>query len=213
MAEVELEQKPDGDEYLQAVLAVTQQMEHLVTTLLSISRTEAGLETAVLDEVDVVQVLNECWSTQQEDAEKKRAKYRFEGPDSAWIHSDPALLSRVLTNLLSNAVSYVPPGGEIRCDIRSENGRVLLDIGNTTHDLRKEDLPHLFEPLWRKEASRSEQAHHGLGLCLVKAYARLLDSSVVADLPHPDWFRITLDLPAAASSRVSEPLHGHRMVS
>jgi two-component system sensor histidine kinase QseC len=212
MAEVELEQKPKGDEYLEAVLAITQQMEHLVTTLLAISRTEAGLETAVLAQVDLPQLLDECWRAQQEGAEGRKVTYVYEGPDSVWIHSDAALLSRVLTNLLSNAVSYVAPGGEIRCDIRREDGRVLLDIGNTTHDLRKEDLPHLFEPLWRKEASRSEQAHHGLGLCLVKAYANLLDSRVVADLPRPDWFQITLDLPAAAAD-VAEPRDRRRKAS
>lgn len=213
MAEVELEQKPDGDEYLQGVLAIAQQMEHLVTTLLAISRTEAGLETAVLGQVDLAQVLDECWRAQKEDAEAKRVNYVFEGPESVWIHSDAALLTRVLTNLFSNAVSYVPPGGEIRCDIRRENGRVLLDTGNTTHDLGKEDLPHLFEPLWRKEASRSEQAHHGLGLCLVKAYASLLDSRVVADLPRPDWFQITIDLPATEAAPASKPREGRRMAS
>jgi len=73
---------------------------------------------------------------------------------------------------------------------------------------------HLFEPLWRKEASRSEQAHHGLGLSLVKAYARLLDLRVAVDLPRSDWFQITLDLPAVtAAAQVSEPRDGRRMVS
>jgi len=214
MAEVELEQKPNGDEYLQAVLAIAQQMEHLVTTLLAISGTEAGLETPVLERVDLVQVLEECWRAQREDAERKQIACLFERTESVWIHSDAALLSRVLTNLLSNAVSYAPKRGEIRCHSRSENGRALLEIGNTTHDLTNEDLAHLFEPLWRKEASRSEQAHHGLGLSLVKAYARLLDLRVAVDLPRSDWFQITLDLPAVtAAAQVSEPRDGRRMVS
>ena len=213
MAEVELEQNPKGDEYLQAVLAIAQQMEHLVTTLLAISRTEAGLETPVLERVDLVQILDECWHTEREESERKQIAYVCEQPESVWIHSDPALLSRVLTNLLSNAVSYAPKGGEIRCRSRSENGRALLEIGNTTRDLKKEDLAHLFEPLWRKEASRSEQAHHGLGLCLVKAYASLLDSRVVADLPRPDWFQITIDLPATEAAPASKPREGRRMAS
>lgn len=196
MAEVELDQDPEGVEYLQSVLAIAKQMEHLVTTLLAISRTEAGLETAVLERVDLARVWEECWRAQGEEAEQKKIEYSFQGPESAWIQSDPTLLSGILTNLLSNAVSYAPRAGEVRCRLSGEQDRWVLTIGNTTHDLTENDLSHLFEPLWRKEASRSEQAHHGLGLSLVKAYAALLDAQVKADLPRPDWFQISLTLPA-----------------
>ena len=207
LAEVELEQNPDGADYLHSVLAIAQQMEHLVTTLLAISRTEAGLESAVMEPVDLVKVLEDCWRTQRAQAEEKGVDYSFlvglaaegEQTDSVWIDTDPALLSGVLNNLLSNAVSYVPPEGKIRCEVSGENERWILTIGNTTHDLTEEDLPHLFEPMWRKEASRSEQAHHGLGLSLVRAYATLLDARVKVDLPGPDWFQITLDLPATTT--------------
>lgn len=66
---------------------------------------------------------------------------------------------------------------------------------NTTHDLQPADLEQLFEPFWRKEASRSQSEHHGLGLSLVETYANVLGLEIAATLPRRDWLVVSLTLP------------------
>jgi signal transduction histidine kinase len=79
---------------------------------------------------------------------------------------DATLLRIIFNNLFDNAVSYTPPGGEIRIRGDIVDGRVEIRISNQTDDL-PDNLDRLFEPLFRKESSRSDAgAHLGIGLTL-----------------------------------------------
>ena len=95
------------------------------------------------------------------------------------IETDPALLRVVLRNLLENAIEYTPPQGCI--DIRTEHdpaGQLLIKISNSCVGLNASDLPRLFEPFWRADASRTGTGHAGLGLTLVQAYCQAIGASV-----------------------------------
>ena len=110
--------------------------------------------------------------------------------------TDPALFRGILDNLLSNAVSYIRPGGEVRCVVResADDDAVVLEIRNPTDGLKSEDLLHVREPFWRKDAARSDSDHFGLGLCSAEAYARLLNVAVDIELDG-DEFVVALPLP------------------
>ncbi len=66
---------------------------------------------------------------------------------------------------------------------------MALTVANTTHALEAGDLPHLFEPLWRKDAARTDRDHVGLGLALVSAIAQRLDIDVHAESVLHDALR------------------------
>ena len=54
---------------------------------------------------------------------------------------------------------------------------ISLRLENRTDELTETDLPHLFEPFWRKDTARSDRHHHGLGLALAAEFAALLEES------------------------------------
>lgn len=58
-------------------------------------------------------------------------------------------------------------------------------------------MVHLFEPLWRKDKARSDAAHSGLGLALVKALAKLLEMDVRAKLTDSNTVEISVKIPKA----------------
>ena len=85
---------------------------------------------------------------------------------------------------------------EDSCDLVILN--VMLPKMNGLTVLRKvaEDLPHIFEPLWRKDPARTDGTHCCVALALVKAYMDALGATVRAELVTPELFRMTVSFPA-----------------
>ena len=83
---------------------------------------------------------------------------------------DRRLLEQVLDNLLDNAAAYSGAGNEVRVKLWRQDGQASLTVENTGVRIPGADLPQLFEPFYRVEASRSRQTGGtGLGLSIAKA--------------------------------------------
>ncbi|HSV15189.1 MAG TPA: ATP-binding protein, partial [Tepidisphaeraceae bacterium] len=114
--------------------------------------------------------------------------------------TDRTMLSVVLRNLLINAVEYAPPGGRVRIETSNRGGDIELRIGNTNATLGDADLPHLFEPFWRKDPARTGGVHAGLGLALVATYCNALGIEIETSLTSPDWFEVRLCIQRRAAT-------------
>lgn len=82
------------------------------------------------------------------------------------VQADPDRLERILTNLLSNALKYSPAGSEVQVNVGQANGSALVSIRDRGQGIDDEDLPHIFEPLYRAKTQRKESL--GLGLSIAK---------------------------------------------
>lgn len=205
LAEVGLQGLTDTDldrdlrGYFQDALNIALQMEHLVTTLLALARSESGLETARCQSIDFAALVQKAWRPFDEQARAREIAVDFTLPAEAHIETDDTLLEAILTNLFSNAVLYTPRAGRIQLEHEEEDGALRMTLSNTNNQLARADLEHLFKPFWRKDQARSDHYHSGVGLTLVAAYARLLNATVRAELPSPDLFRIILRHPVAVA--------------
>jgi len=184
-------------------LAVAEQMEHLVENLLSLVRCESGLQNTTIRPVDLKASIESLWETYAPQAKAKQIYWHMELTDRATIQSDQTMFEAILRNLFSNAITYTKSNGAILCSLERRDTRYLLSLTNTCDNLKSEDLEHLFEPFWRKDESRADHAHCGIGLSLVKAYGRLLNIDVQALLPDSNLFRIVLSIPTPEASLTS----------
>ncbi|MCB1055202.1 MAG: two-component sensor histidine kinase, partial [Acidobacteria bacterium] len=121
-----------------------------------------------------------------------------EGRGRFVVESDRGKLELILTNLVSNAVAYSPPGAVVETRIGRSDGEVVVAIANPAPDLEDADLPHLFERFWRKDQARTGGQHVGLGLTLVKSSADLLGLELGVELTPDRRLRFVLPLPLAA---------------
>lgn len=105
--------------------------------------------------------------------------------DPVWM--DPAKVQRVLTNLISNAVRYTPPGGTISLSAHKRNGDVQVSVHDSGSGIAAKDLPHVFEMFRRGEAARTRDIHTtasyadrgvGLGLAIAKAFVEAHDGHI-----------------------------------
>jgi len=186
--------------FCQDTLSVARQMEQLVVNLLGLVRCESGLQKVDIHSVDLRRFIETVWQAFESQAEDKKIYCQFNLTDNAVVHSDQTLFEAILRNLFSNAVTYTERNGSVLCTLEKESGAFLFSLTNTNKGLTREDLEHLFEPFWRKEESRTDQSHCGIGLSLVSAYSRLIDIELCAELPAPDLFRILLRIPIATEA-------------
>ncbi|CAN5611815.1 hypothetical protein BH24CHL1_BH24CHL1_14890 [soil metagenome] len=85
------------------------------------------------------------------------------------VDADSHLLTRVMENLLDNALRHTPNGGSVNVECHVEPGRVAFSIADTGPGIPELDLPHLFTPLFRGETSRNRRTGGaGLGLTIAR---------------------------------------------
>ncbi|HET6283290.1 MAG TPA: ATP-binding protein [Polyangia bacterium] len=179
---------------------VAVQMQSLVTSLLALSRCESGHQPVQLEPVDVAAAVSRALDSFAGATRDRRLQVDARELSRGGALADPALLDAVLGNLMGNAVSYAPDAGRIVLSTALTDSGAAITIANTQpaqHAIGERDLPHLFEPFWRKDPSRTDGLHSGLGLALVAAMVRLMNGTVAADLPHPGWIRFAIQLPKA----------------
>jgi signal transduction histidine kinase len=114
--------------------------------------------------------------------------------DDAVVRGDPEALLRVLTNLLDNAVRH--GHGHVAVTTARVNGTVTVAVVDDGPGFDEDDLPHVFEPLFRGDRARSG-AHAGLGLAIARRLARAHGGDVHAANDPAGGARLTVELPAA----------------
>ncbi|MDJ0787444.1 MAG: hybrid sensor histidine kinase/response regulator [Myxococcota bacterium] len=167
-------------------------------TLLDLSRLEAGAVEAEPRVYDVGPELARLAVEWSEAAGAKGLALRFD-PVEAQVESDPILLNRIVSNLLSNAVRYTERG-EVHLRTEARDGRLAIEVADTGPGIppaRQQEVFGEFVQLGRRE--RSEGL--GLGLSIVERTARLLGHEIeIESAPgRGSVFRVTV--PMARTTR------------
>ena len=120
-----------------------------------------------------------------------------EADDRVW--ADPEKISRVLKNLLQNALQYAPAGSRVSIRVRRSSDSVTVTFINPAQEVRDKDVPFLFERFYRGEKSRSrDHGGAGIGLSIVKELVEAHGGTVGAELSDGRiriWFKLFLDPP------------------
>lgn len=170
----------DRDKYLARALRTAGRMESLVGELLTVSRMEdLSLRQ---QEVDLGALILEQLAQAEDLLREKNMTPELNLPEGLRISGDPALLKKVLGNLLSNAVFYSPQGASLTLSAGQSRDGVVLLVENSGSHIPEEALPHIFEAFYRAEGSRNRRTGgSGLGLYIVKMILDLHGASCAAE--------------------------------
>ena len=151
------------------VLAIGEQQERTIGALLTLARSERGVERREplpLDEL-AGKVLDE-----RRDEIARRGLRLDSELQRAPITGDRALIERLIANLLDNAIQHNIPGGWLSVASSLDAGEALLTVANSGPVIAPEELASLLRPFQRLGADRmSHDGGHGLGLSIVDAIA------------------------------------------
>ena len=148
--------------------------------------------------VDVAALLEEAVEVIREQPAARDRDLSMDLPRAPWplpqISGDWDLLSLAVVNLLDNAVKYTPPGGAIEVRARETSGRIVIEVADTGPGISPEDLPQIWQELYRSPAARTVPGS-GLGLPLVRAVVERHHGTVLAESRVGRGTAVRIELP------------------
>ncbi len=183
--------------YLRTAQADVRALSNLIDDLFEMAQMDAGglrLEKVNMSIADLISDTLEQFSFQAQ-----QAGVRLEG-SAAWGQELAALdvqrISRVLGNLISNALRHTPRGGTVTVKAERAGSDLLVRVRDTGEGIRQEDLPYVFERFYRSEKSRNRMTGGaGLGLAIAKGIVELHGGSIGIDSQPGAGTEVWLRLP------------------
>lgn len=148
----------------------------LIDDLLDVSRIMTNKFAITEARVDLRDVLEDSVSGMRPIAAAKNISLRKNAEPSVLINGDQARLRQVLTNLLTNAIKFTPPGGLIETRLSHDGSFAVIEVSDTGEGISAAFLPYVFER--RSQATERRFAGLGLGLAIVKHIIELHHGSV-----------------------------------
>jgi signal transduction histidine kinase len=156
---------PAEAEQMAPILAATRTLEKLVDDLRTFALAEAGSLRLAREPVDIAVLLHETVETFRPMAAAAGvALVEDTGADTPVVEGDPARLSGVVANLVSNAVRHTASGGTVHIRARGGNGGAELTVADDGEGIPPDLLPRVFERFVKGKASTGS----GLGLAIVR---------------------------------------------
>jgi two-component system phosphate regulon sensor histidine kinase PhoR len=153
-------------EHLSVVKTELHALERLVRDFLEFSRYETKEYKPVIAPFDIVSPIADQIGISKIEAEKKEIDIRFEYSGApVEVNADAAMITRVITNLLDNAINYTGPGGTITVKLGERDRDVLVEVEDTGVGIPEDKLPHVFDAFFR---IGREMKGSGLGLTIAK---------------------------------------------
>jgi signal transduction histidine kinase len=160
------------------VLAAGQQQERLIEGLLTLARSQRGLD--LFQPVDLDALTQEMAAARSADASQRDVQLTVVASPANFA-GDPRLAERLITNLLDNAIRHNHPGGNVMVRTTSASGQAVLRVINTGPAIDHAEVPGLFEPFHRRAPDRTaDGVSLGLGLSIVAAIAAAHDADLRA---------------------------------
>ncbi len=163
---------PLDRELVASLLEETGLLEHLVADLQDLALADAGMLRLHPAPRDLSELAQQVVSAHRPAAEAAGVSLTADvaGPSVASV--DSARIRQALGNLVSNAIRFTPPGGNVVAGVRRDGDGYNLTVTDNGTGIADEHLPHLFDRFYRAEQSRSRTTGgSGLGLAITKHLA------------------------------------------
>lgn len=176
---------------------------HLIDDLLDVERVVSGKIRLNRQPLDMAEAVRRAVATFAGDARLDRCIDISTEP--VWVDGDAVRLEQVLTNIVTNAVKYTPPGGRIRVTVRADGSDAVLNVEDTGFGISPRLLPFIFDMYVQADRTLDRaQGGLGIGLTLVRRLVELHGGTIVASSEgegHGSRFTVRLRrIPAASKS-------------
>lgn len=186
-------------EYAKSVEGAAVRLSDLIGNILKLNKLENQRITPDLEIYDVCRQLCECILQFEEAWDEKEIELETEIEDVATIRADRGLLELVWNNLLSNALKFTEPGGQITVSQTSDENDIKISISDTGCGMSRESIGRIFDKFYQGDTSHSKEGN-GLGLALVQRILELMDGDIQVVSEEGKGSTFTVVLPAAGIS-------------
>lgn len=156
-------------------------MLHLINQLLDISKIRSAIGAPEWKRGNIVAYIGMIVETFEDYSRKRGVRLQYFVHDND-IETDfvPDYISKIVNNLLSNALKFTPESGRINVSVRRKNEKVCVDIADTGRGIPADSLPHIFEAFFQSN-NIDDGTGTGVGLALVSQIVKTLGGAITVD--------------------------------
>ena len=174
---------PSQRRNLDQILKAGWYLLELINEILDLALIESGKVTLSREPVSLAEVLLECRTMIEPQAQKRAVSMSFPRFETAYfVAADRTRIKQVLINLLFNAIKYNKPGGAVAVEYTLVSGNAIrIGVRDTGAGLAPEQLAQLFQPFNRLGKETSVEEGTGIGLVVTKRLVELMGGTIGAD--------------------------------
>ncbi|ESX05095.1 ATPase, partial [Mesorhizobium sp. LSJC265A00] len=201
---------PRQKEYVSLVKESGQHLLAVVTSILDVSRIEAGAYATEPEPFRFIEAVEMCQSMMQLQANAKNIDLQAQiAPDAGEINADRRAVQQILINLVSNAVKFTPDGGDIIVGAKRIGSRLHFWVRDTGIGIAEEDFVNLGKPFMQIQNDYTRRFEGtGLGLSLVKGLVALHDGTMSIESMPGEGTTVTISLPVNGPKRSATERNG-----
>jgi signal transduction histidine kinase len=206
-AEMALVSAPDLDRYREALADCVEESDRvliMLNTLMDISEAESGAMHLQREPLRLGAVVARAVDLYRDVADAKGIVLTAHTHDDVVVEADATRFEQVAANLIDNALKYTPAGGRVDVEVLADGRRARLTVRDTGLGIRLDELPRIWDRLFRGDTSRAERGL-GLGLSLVKAVVEAHGGTVEVESEPGKGSAFSVFLPVQTSASVVPP--------
>lgn len=193
------------EQYLTRCQAEIERMNALIDDLFRLSRLDASQVEFRFERCSLRDLISDAIGSMAARARQRSIELTGssnEGLDQ--IYAAPAEISRVLHNLIQNALEHTPAGGRIKVSALRADGVILVSVEDTGQGVRLEQSEKIFDRFYRGDAGRSRGAGNGagagLGLAIAKSFVEAHQGRIWVERSDLGGAKFSFTLPQAEHS-------------
>lgn len=188
---------PNETGIIAPVLNQTYLLERIVGDLRLLTLAEAGQLPFDFRAVQLTEVAARVVGVFEAEAGERDIRLELDIPQAVPpVRADPQRLEQIIGNLISNAIRYIPNGGQVGVRIEPSGQFARVSIQDSGPGVPAQDLPQLFTRFWRAEKSRARSSGGaGLGLAIVKQLVTAHGGDIAARNQERGGLEVTFTLP------------------
>ena len=191
------------DYYLNIVSSEVKRLSRLVSSMLDLSRIQAGDRKFEKKSFDVCETARLVLISFEERIEKKNLEVEFDCPDRLEVYSDKDAVHQILYNLCENAIKFSKEGGKYRISIKTSGKKAYVSVFDEGIGIPPEDLPYVFDRFYKSDKSRSlDKSGVGLGLFIVRTMIEALGEQISVNSEYQKNCEFVFTLPLSEPSQI-----------
>jgi signal transduction histidine kinase len=189
-------EEEERNRYLSIIYEEAEHMQKLVKDLFELAQMDQHSFQIHKEPTNLCSFLKKLHNKMYPAFQAKNMSLVYHCDGNITVRIDQKRFEQVMMNLLDNALKYSDQGSTVSIDVRAEKKNMVIIVSDEGTGIPEEDLPHIFERLYRVDKSRSRASGGtGLGLAIVKEIIEAHGGSIYADSIYGKGTKMIITLP------------------